>query len=53
MVTVTAPGFGVIEPDNVTEDPAGIVDCDVARVIPVDGLVKVVNVTDVLVLVDV
>jgi len=42
-----------MDPDNVTEDPTGIVDGEDAKVTPVEGLVNVVNVTDVLVLVDV
>jgi hypothetical protein len=53
MATVTAPELGDMDPDNVTEDPTGIVDGDDAKVIPVEGLVKVVKVTDVLVPVDV
>ena len=53
MVTGTAPGFGDIDPDSVTEEPTAIELGDAAKVMPVGGLVKVVKVVDVLVLVDV
>jgi hypothetical protein len=48
---MTAPGFGEIEPDNVTEDPMVTELGDTDSVILVGGLVKVVRVVDVEVLV--
>jgi hypothetical protein len=53
IVTATAPGFGEIDPDKVTEDPTATEFGDADRVMLVDGLVNVVRVVDVVVLVDV
>lgn len=53
MVTITAPGFGEMEPDNVTEEPTVMGLEDVDNVILVDGLVNVVRVVEVVVLDDV
>jgi len=53
IVTRTAPGFGEIEPDKVTEEPRAIEFGDADKVMLVDGLVNVVRVVDVVVLVDV
>jgi hypothetical protein len=53
IVTATAPGFGVIEPDNATEEPR---DSELGfreREMEVDGRVNVVKVVDVLTLVEV
>jgi cation transporter-like permease len=48
-----APGFGEIDPDNVTEDPTATELGDAVKVILVGGLVNVVKVVDVEMLVDV
>jgi hypothetical protein len=53
IVTTMAPGFGEINPDNVTEDPTVTELGDAVKVILVGGLVNVVKVVDVEVLVDV
>ena len=53
IVTTMAPGFGEIDPDNVTEDPTATELGDAVKVILVGGLVNVVKVVDVEVLVDV
>ena len=53
IVTSTAPGFGEIEPDKVTEDPTAIELDEVESVMLVDGRVNVVKVVDVVAVVDV
>jgi hypothetical protein len=52
-VTPTAPGFWVIEPDNVTGEPRLVVLGLTSSEIVVDGLVNVVRVVEVAMLVDV
>jgi len=53
MVTPTAPGFWVIEPDNVASEPRAIVFGLTRSEIVVDGLVNVVRVVEVAMLVNV